>query len=217
MLFSGNGDILSYEEANLRRKETGVSGLMIARWGNLAVVEIVVTCWTILTLTLLAHLFFDKEMSKYCDHCIVEREHFFNVPRCLPMVACLKTSLQCITHNVDFSYWSVLQRGVNQAVDIYGDQGAETLGHLVVREVPNAEGLHELWTGSLGLWRSGCGEYTKVSAGMAVLLVQVWYISAIFPLISENFSSVSITRELIIHCRLTTYTNLIILFKLFTK
>ena len=30
-LFSGNGDILSYEDANLRRETTGVSGLMVAR------------------------------------------------------------------------------------------------------------------------------------------------------------------------------------------
>ena len=28
---SGNGDILSYEDANLRRKETSVAGMMIGR------------------------------------------------------------------------------------------------------------------------------------------------------------------------------------------
>lgn len=28
---SGNGDILSYEDAILRREQTGVSGLMVAR------------------------------------------------------------------------------------------------------------------------------------------------------------------------------------------
>ena len=28
----GNGDVLSYEDANLRREEFGVSGLMIARY-----------------------------------------------------------------------------------------------------------------------------------------------------------------------------------------
>ena len=32
LLFSGNGDILSYEDAVLRREQTGVSGLMIARY-----------------------------------------------------------------------------------------------------------------------------------------------------------------------------------------
>ena len=32
MIFlAGNGDILSYEDANLRREQTGVTGLMIAR------------------------------------------------------------------------------------------------------------------------------------------------------------------------------------------
>ena len=31
ILNTGNGDILSFEEANLRRETTGVSGLMIAR------------------------------------------------------------------------------------------------------------------------------------------------------------------------------------------
>ena len=38
VLFSGNGDVLSYEDAVLRREQTGVSGLMIARY--LCVMEI---------------------------------------------------------------------------------------------------------------------------------------------------------------------------------
>ena len=29
---SGNGGILSYEDANLRRKQTSVAGMMIGRW-----------------------------------------------------------------------------------------------------------------------------------------------------------------------------------------
>ena len=31
LLLTGNGDILSYEDAILRKEQTGVSGLMVAR------------------------------------------------------------------------------------------------------------------------------------------------------------------------------------------
>ena len=32
VIISGNGDILSHEDAILRREQTGVSGLMVARY-----------------------------------------------------------------------------------------------------------------------------------------------------------------------------------------
>ena len=35
VLFAGNGDVLSYEDALLRRQQTGVAGLMIARLAEL--------------------------------------------------------------------------------------------------------------------------------------------------------------------------------------
>ena len=34
---TGNGDILSYEDALLRREQTGVSGLMVARYANCSI------------------------------------------------------------------------------------------------------------------------------------------------------------------------------------
>ena len=32
IIISGNGDILSYEDANIQQKQTSVAGMMIGRW-----------------------------------------------------------------------------------------------------------------------------------------------------------------------------------------
>lgn len=65
------------------------------------------------------------------------------------------------------------QRCPAQAVAVHGDQGAATLGHLVLRAPGHPAGLHTLRLGALGLGHAGRGEDPPLPPRVALLPVQV--------------------------------------------
>lgn len=44
----------------------------------------------------------------------------------------------------------ILKRCSNQALDLQGAEGEETLGHLLIGEVRHDEAIRQQWTGALG-------------------------------------------------------------------
>lgn len=66
-----------------------------------------------------------------------------------------------------------LQRSSHQALDLHGDKGEQTLGHLVQRASGHPQRFHSLRPGALGLRHSRSGENPQLHAGVALLYVQV--------------------------------------------